>query len=63
MLQAGNASFAVLLSGDTDRIPPVAEVRRHGVTVIVSATQQGLASDLREAADEVWLLDAKLLSG
>ncbi len=54
--QAGHLSFALLLTGNADMVPAVDEVRRHGVTVVVIASD-GLASELREAADEVWRLD------
>jgi uncharacterized LabA/DUF88 family protein len=54
--QAGHLSFALLLTGDADLVPAVDEVRRHGVTVVVIASH-GLASELREAADEVWRLN------
>ncbi len=44
-------SVAVLISGDSDFVPVVDEVRRRGVMVAVAAEEESLAEDLRRAAD------------
>ena len=52
-------SVAVLLSGDSDFVPVVDEVRRCGVMVVVAADQESLAEDLRRAADRFVPIDLK----
>ncbi len=44
-------SVAVLISGDSDFVPVVDEVRRLGVMVTIAAEEESLAEDLRRAAD------------
>ena len=44
-------SVAVLISGDSDFVPVIHEVRRCGVMVAVAADENHLADDLKRAAD------------
>lgn len=48
--------WAVLIAGDADFVPVLAEVKRRGANVIVASTERGLSDDLRRAADRVWLM-------
>jgi uncharacterized LabA/DUF88 family protein len=45
--------IAILVAGDADFVPVVAEVRRRGAAVIVVAQEKSLSDDLRRAADRI----------
>jgi uncharacterized LabA/DUF88 family protein len=50
---------AILITGDSDFVPVVDEVKRRGVMVVIAAVQESLSDELRRAADRVYPIDPK----
>lgn len=49
--------IAILVSGDSDFVPVVNEVRRRGVMVVIAGVPESLADELKRAGDRVWPID------
>jgi uncharacterized LabA/DUF88 family protein len=49
-------SIAVLVAGDADFVPVVNEVKRHGVMVVVAASEKNVSADLKAAGDRFFAI-------
>lgn len=49
--------IAILVTGDSDFVPIVEEVRRRGAMVVVAALEAMLSDELRRAADRIWPIE------